>query len=188
MTDAEPPPTGPTLTPAASAGSTPAGGISIRPLEADDAHRLQDLARRVSPTSGYFRFFVPMPTLREPLLTHLVSVDHQNREALAAVAGDQVCRRRAIRPDADRPQHCRNRRVGRRRLAGPRHRAATPRGVGRSRPGPTDPTVHRPDAARQPRYRTVAALPVAAATGAHRGRELRVPTPVAADSPALRFG
>src|SRR5450756_2793238 len=90
MTDAEPPPTGPTLTPAASAGSTPAGDISIRPLEADDAHRLQDLARRVSPTSGYFRFFVPMPTLREPLLTHLVSVDHQDREALAAVAGDQV--------------------------------------------------------------------------------------------------
>lgn len=90
MTDAEPPPTGPTLTPAASAGSTPAGDISIRPLEADDAHRLQDLAQRVSPTSGYFRFFVPMPTLREPLLTHLVSVDHQDREALAAVAGDQV--------------------------------------------------------------------------------------------------
>lgn len=79
---------GPTLRPAPVGVS--AADISIRPLQADDADQLRAMARHVSSESSYFRFFVPMPTLREPLLSHLVNVDHGDREALAAIADGQV--------------------------------------------------------------------------------------------------
>jgi GNAT superfamily N-acetyltransferase len=64
--------------------------IGVRPLEASDRAGLLDLGSHLSLRSRYLRFFSPIHVLAEPLLTHLVVVDHRDREALAAVFGEQV--------------------------------------------------------------------------------------------------
>jgi len=64
--------------------------IEIRPLEPTDATRLLDFGCHLSLETRYRRFFSPIRSLPGPVLTRLVTVDHRNREALAATVGDQV--------------------------------------------------------------------------------------------------
>ncbi|MHB8661408.1 MAG: GNAT family N-acetyltransferase [Acidimicrobiales bacterium] len=64
--------------------------IQIRPLEASDTDALRDLFFRLSPQTVYLRFFQPVRRPSETLLHHLADVDHDQREALAAVADGQV--------------------------------------------------------------------------------------------------
>ena len=69
-------------------GIAAADRITIRPLGADDAERLLGLGGRLSPQSRYQRFFTPLAALPEPLLHRLLAVDHNDHEALAALADD----------------------------------------------------------------------------------------------------
>jgi GNAT superfamily N-acetyltransferase len=64
--------------------------VELRPLEADDRERLVRLFYRLSPESIYHRFLSP---LNEPIdagLDRLVDLDHHDREAVAAMSGDEV--------------------------------------------------------------------------------------------------
>jgi GNAT superfamily N-acetyltransferase len=62
--------------------------VELRLLEADDRERLVRLFYRLSPESVYRRFLSPR---RDPSgLERLLDVDHCNREAVAAVFGDEV--------------------------------------------------------------------------------------------------
>jgi RimJ/RimL family protein N-acetyltransferase len=83
----------------------PSSDIRIRPLQSSDADRLLEFGCHLSLETRYRRFFSPIRSLPRPLLTHLVTVDHDDREALAATVGDQligVARydRSATEPDA----------------------------------------------------------------------------------------
>jgi GNAT superfamily N-acetyltransferase len=64
--------------------------ISVRPLSQDDGERLRDLFFRLSPLSVYRRFMSPLPAPREEGLRRLLDVDHCEREALAALDGDDI--------------------------------------------------------------------------------------------------
>jgi GNAT superfamily N-acetyltransferase len=59
-------------------------GVRIRPLQATDGPLILELGHHLSMQSRYQRFFSPIHRLSEPLLTHLVVLDHDDREALAA--------------------------------------------------------------------------------------------------------
>jgi RimJ/RimL family protein N-acetyltransferase len=63
--------------------------VTVRPVEPEDAGLIVGLGTRLSVRTRYLRFFSPLRTLPEPLLTHLVVVDHADREALAAVVDGQ---------------------------------------------------------------------------------------------------
>ena len=64
--------------------------VELRPLQPAERDQLVRLFYRLSPESVYHRFMSP---LREPSqlgLDRLLNVDHQAREAVAAVAGGEV--------------------------------------------------------------------------------------------------
>jgi GNAT superfamily N-acetyltransferase len=64
--------------------------VCVRPLRADDGERLRRLFFRLSPLSVYRRFMSPLPAPREEGLRRLLDVDHCEREALAALDGDDI--------------------------------------------------------------------------------------------------
>jgi GNAT superfamily N-acetyltransferase len=64
--------------------------VSVRPLRPDDGERLRRLFFRLSPLSVYRRFLSPLPAPREEGLRRLLDVDHCEREALAALDGDEI--------------------------------------------------------------------------------------------------
>jgi len=64
--------------------------VSVRPLREDDGERLRRLFFRLSPLSVYRRFMSPLPAPREEGLRRLLDVDHSEREALAALDGDEI--------------------------------------------------------------------------------------------------
>ncbi|HEY7199149.1 MAG TPA: GNAT family N-acetyltransferase [Candidatus Dormibacteraeota bacterium] len=64
--------------------------LRLRPLMADDGERLCRLFHRLSPESVYRRFLSPMPTPRADVLARLLDVDHRDREAIAALEGDEI--------------------------------------------------------------------------------------------------
>jgi RimJ/RimL family protein N-acetyltransferase len=64
--------------------------IGIRPLEADDTEELRSLFSRLSPDTIYLRFFQPIRQPSDAVFHHLAAVDHEAREALAAVVGDRI--------------------------------------------------------------------------------------------------
>jgi GNAT superfamily N-acetyltransferase len=64
--------------------------VRLRPLEPDDRERLRRLSLRLSPRTVYRRFLGPLPRFGEPLLDRLVDVDHLDREAVAALVGDEI--------------------------------------------------------------------------------------------------
>jgi GNAT superfamily N-acetyltransferase len=66
------------------------GALRLRPLRADDGDRLCGLYGRLSPDSLYRRFLAPMPRPRRDLLHRLLDVDHCDREAIAALEGDEI--------------------------------------------------------------------------------------------------
>jgi GNAT superfamily N-acetyltransferase len=64
--------------------------VSVRPLREDDGERLRRLFFRLSPLSVYRRFMSPLPAPSEDGLRRLLDVDHSEREALAALDGDEI--------------------------------------------------------------------------------------------------
>jgi RimJ/RimL family protein N-acetyltransferase len=64
--------------------------VTVRPICAQDAERLRRMFHRLSPATVYRRFFSPVPRPREAVLRHLATVDHDRREALVALDGDEI--------------------------------------------------------------------------------------------------
>ena len=66
--------------------------VRLRPLaEAEgDRERLRRLFLRLSPESVYLRFLSPLPVPPPDLADRLLDLDHGDREAIAALVGDEV--------------------------------------------------------------------------------------------------
>ena len=64
--------------------------LTVRPIEAADAERLQRLFHRLSRESVLFRFLAPVHRLTASTLNRLAEVDHTRREALVALEGDEI--------------------------------------------------------------------------------------------------
>jgi RimJ/RimL family protein N-acetyltransferase len=64
--------------------------VTQRPIRPDDAERLGRLIERLSPRSRYRRFFSPIHTPSRSMLHRLAIVDHDRREAIVAVHGDEI--------------------------------------------------------------------------------------------------
>lgn len=64
--------------------------LLVRPIEIDDAARLERMFGRLSPASIRFRFFSPLRMLPPATLSRLSDVDHDRREALVALDGDEI--------------------------------------------------------------------------------------------------
>jgi GNAT superfamily N-acetyltransferase len=77
--------------------------LAVRPIEIGDVDRLGRMFDRLSPTSVYRRFFSPVRKPPKSALLWLASVDHDRREALVALEGDEIVAvaRYDGRPDSD---------------------------------------------------------------------------------------
>lgn len=64
--------------------------VNIRPLEDTDGPGLVELFRRLSPETVYRRFFSPIHDPDAIGVAKLLDLDHRDREALAAIAGEQI--------------------------------------------------------------------------------------------------
>lgn len=64
--------------------------LTIRPITLGDVERLARLFSRLSPTSVHFRFFSPIVRPPRSALLRLADVDHQRRDALVALDGDEI--------------------------------------------------------------------------------------------------
>ncbi len=64
--------------------------VPTRPVRPDDAGRFRALWDRLSPETVYRRFHAPLRRPPAQAVSRLVSVDHDLREALVAVVGDDV--------------------------------------------------------------------------------------------------
>jgi GNAT superfamily N-acetyltransferase len=64
--------------------------VATRPVRPDDLNRFCALWSRLSPETIYRRFHSPVRRLPPAVAHHLVEVDHDRREALVAVVGDDV--------------------------------------------------------------------------------------------------
>jgi GNAT superfamily N-acetyltransferase len=67
-----------------------ARAVTVRPLAAGDVERLRRLFGRLSPTTVYLRFFQAIPAPSDKALSHFAGVDHDRREALAAVIAGEI--------------------------------------------------------------------------------------------------
>jgi GNAT superfamily N-acetyltransferase len=56
--------------------------VHVRPIRPDDAERLEDFHRLLSPQSVYFRFFSPHPQLSRAEIERFTHVDYADRLAL----------------------------------------------------------------------------------------------------------
>ncbi|NEK56419.1 GNAT family N-acetyltransferase [Geodermatophilus sabuli] len=64
--------------------------VPTRPVRPDDGPRFCRLWSRLSRETVYRRFHAPLVAPPPGALPHLVAVDHDRREALVAVVGDEV--------------------------------------------------------------------------------------------------
>jgi len=64
--------------------------ITFRPIQPDDVDRLRRLFFRLSPETIHLRFFQPVRSPSETMLHHLAEVDHELRQAIVAVVGDEI--------------------------------------------------------------------------------------------------
>jgi GNAT superfamily N-acetyltransferase len=64
--------------------------VTLRPIRDDDVDRLRRLFFRLSPETVYLRFFQAVRAPSEKLLHHLAEVDHDRRQAVVAVDGDEI--------------------------------------------------------------------------------------------------
>lgn len=64
--------------------------VSTRPVRPDDDERFRRLWPRLSPETVYRRFHAPVRRLPAGTLRRLVDVDHDDREAVVALVGDEV--------------------------------------------------------------------------------------------------
>lgn len=64
--------------------------ILLRPVEVSDADGLRRLFHRLSPSTVYLRFFQPVAEVSESRLRYLADVDHDQREAIAAIHAGEI--------------------------------------------------------------------------------------------------
>jgi len=64
--------------------------VATRPVQPADQTLFCRLWSRLSPETVYRRFHAPVHTLPEETVRHLVTVDHDQREAVVAVVGGEV--------------------------------------------------------------------------------------------------
>ena len=64
--------------------------VLLRPLQHHDRERLRRLGYRLSPETLYRRFLTPVARPTEEALDRLLALDHWDREAIAAVEGDEI--------------------------------------------------------------------------------------------------
>jgi GNAT superfamily N-acetyltransferase len=64
--------------------------VQTRPVQPDDRMLFYRLWGRLSPTTVYRRFHSPLHSLPDDVVRHLVTVDHDLREAVVAVVGGEV--------------------------------------------------------------------------------------------------
>ena len=64
--------------------------VHVRPIVPEDADRLVRFHSRQSPESIYLRYFSPRPELSERDLYRFTHVDHHDRVAFVAIAGDDL--------------------------------------------------------------------------------------------------
>ena len=64
--------------------------VAIVPMAADDGARLVYFHEGLSMLTTYRRFFCVHPELSDAEVHHLTHVDHRNRDALVAVAEDEI--------------------------------------------------------------------------------------------------
>jgi acetyltransferase len=58
--------------------------LAVRPLQSSDGGWIRELHRHLSPRTRYFRFFSVMPTMPEPLVKLLTSIDYHRALGLIA--------------------------------------------------------------------------------------------------------
>jgi GNAT superfamily N-acetyltransferase len=71
-------------------GRDPFPELAVRAVEAEDVVRLARAFARLSPDTVYRRFFTLMPRPAPELLRRLAVVDHDTREGLAVLDGDEI--------------------------------------------------------------------------------------------------
>lgn len=64
--------------------------LLVRPIALPDVERLSRMFDRLSPTTVYRRFFSPIQKPPRSALLWLANVDHERREALVALDGDEI--------------------------------------------------------------------------------------------------
>ncbi len=64
--------------------------VVVRQICPADADRLRRMFDRLSPLTVYRRFFSPVTRPRQSMLRHLATVDHDRREAIVALDGDEI--------------------------------------------------------------------------------------------------
>ena len=67
-----------------------AGRVGLAQLEPSDGTRLAGLFGRLSPETRYRRFLSPIARLDQLQLERLLDLDHHDREAVAAVVGEEI--------------------------------------------------------------------------------------------------
>ena len=66
------------------------GALTVRPIGPTDVDRLERMFYRLSPTTVYRRFFSPIQEPPQRMLMWFTNVDHDRREALVAVHGNEI--------------------------------------------------------------------------------------------------
>ena len=64
--------------------------LTVREIRLDDVDRLQRMFTRLSADTVYHRFFSPVVEPRRSALVWLTAVDHDSRDALVALDGDEI--------------------------------------------------------------------------------------------------
>ena len=64
--------------------------VQVRPIDPTDAARLVHFHESLSPETTRLRFFTPHPYLSEAEVARFTTVDHHDREALVALADDEL--------------------------------------------------------------------------------------------------
>jgi len=64
--------------------------LTVREIRLDDVDRLQRMFTRLSADTVYHRFFSPIVEPRRSALVWLTAVDHDRRDALVALDGDEI--------------------------------------------------------------------------------------------------
>ena len=82
-------------------GRDPFPGLTVRPVQPEDADRVRRLFTRLSPESIYRRFFTLFPAPPANVVRHLTALDHSDHEALAVLDGDEI----VALASWDRPTH-----------------------------------------------------------------------------------
>lgn len=68
----------------------PEGGLSVRPASTADREALEAMLSRLSARTIYERFHAPYPRVPAWALAGMVEADHDDKEALVAIVGEEI--------------------------------------------------------------------------------------------------